>query len=311
MISISGGILCAGNLTEDILVWPVDSVVYDATTWVHDIVTSFGGNGANTSYAIAKLGASVRFVGLVGNDEAGDRILNELRAAAIDLRVDRCDLPTPATVVVVRSDGARAFLHRPGASRESFADPLQFTADLIQGCGHFHLANPFAMPKMRPRAGETLRRAKESGLTTSLDTGWDSLGEWLDVIGPCLPHLDVLFANEAEAAKLSGAGDPSESAAFFLERGARSVVLKLGRQGCAVFDAGAQLRAPGFTIKAVDSTGAGDCFAGAFLAGLSRGLSVPETARLANAVGALCVERAGATVGLLDYESTVRWMGRQ
>lgn len=308
MNGISGAILCAGNLTEDILTWPVDEVVFNTTVWVHDIITSSGGNGANTSYAIARLGGRVRLLGLTGNDEAGSRVIAQLHEAGVDMRVARCELPTPRTVVIVRSDGARSFLHRPGASREAFAEPIEFSAELIAGCSHFHLANPFSMPKMRAHAAAALESARQAGLSTSLDTGWDSLGQWMEVIGPCLPHLDLLFVNEDEAAELSGERDPAAASAFFRDRGVRTTVVKLGAEGCAIHDGVAETRVPAFAVKAVDTTGAGDCFAGAFLAGLQRSMTVVEAARLANAAGALNVQRPGATAGLVSYEETLRWM---
>ena len=307
LISIPGRVLCAGNLTEDILVWPVDNVVFDTTTWVQDIITSFGGNGANTSYAAARLGAEVRLVGLVGADAIGDQILSQLSAGGVELRVSRCNLPTPATVVVIRSDGARSFLHRQGASSESFAEPLEFTPELVEGCSHFHLANPFAIPRMRPQAGATLQRARAAGLTTSLDTGWDALGQWIQVIGPCLPYLDLLFVNQDESEKLSGDADPAQAAAFFRRCGVSATVIKLGPKGCRVFDGEGDIAVPAFPVEAVDTTGAGDCFAGAFLAGLRHALAPAEAARLANAAGALSVQRPGATTGLLNYEDTRRW----
>ena len=63
--------------------------------------------------------------------------------------------------------------------------------------------------------------------------------------------------------------------------------------------------APGFRVNAVDTTGAGDCFAGGFLAALQRGMTLPEAARIANRVGALSVQSLGATAGLLGWESTL------
>jgi sugar/nucleoside kinase (ribokinase family) len=308
LIPIPGTILCAGNSTEDILVWPVDEVVFDRTVWVNDIVRSFGGNGANTSFAVARLGGNVRLVGFIGDDQEGDRVLAQLSDAGVDLRVSRCAMRTPVTVVVVRSDGARCFLHRPGVSRESFAKPIVFTPELTAGCSHFHLANPFAMSKMRAQAGATLARARAAGMTTSLDTGWDNMGQWLDVIGPCLEHLDLLFVNEDEARQLSGRPNACTAAAFFREHGVGATVVKLGARGCAIFDGPGAEDVPGFKVEAVDTTGAGDCFAGAFLAGLQRGMNSTGVARLANAVGALSVERPGATTGLLDYDATVTWM---
>ncbi|MDQ6741070.1 MAG: carbohydrate kinase family protein [Actinomycetota bacterium] len=308
MTLIPGAVLCAGNLTKDILVWPVDQVVFNTTVWVEDIVNSLGGNGANTAFAIGRLGGRVRLVGLVGHDEDGQQVLEQLESVGVELRVERSELPTPVTVVVVRSDGARSFLHRPGASRHAFDQPLRFLPDLIEGCSHFHLANPFSMPAMREQAGAAVESARAAGLTTSLDTGWDAKGQWLEVIRPCLPHLDLLFVNDGEAEKLSGSAEPCRAAEFFREHGVQCVIIKLGAQGCAVFQNGAELYVPGFKIEAVDSTGAGDCFAGAYLTALQRGLPAPEAARFANAAGPLSAERAGATTGLLGYDATMRWI---
>jgi sugar/nucleoside kinase (ribokinase family) len=309
LIPIPSGILIAGNLTQDILVWPVDEVVFNRTTWVDDIAISIGGNGANTAYAIARLGGRVRLVGTIGNDEAGRGVTGQLQQAGVDTAAIRFHpLPTPLTVVVIRPDAARAFLHRPGASREAFPEPLEFTGALTSGCSHFHLANPFAMPRMRPQAGETLERARRAGLTTSLDTGWDALGQWLKVIGPCLAHLDLLFVNEEESERITGEADPAAGARFFHTRGAGAVVVKRGAEGCLVSAGGKQTLVPGFPIHAVDTTGAGDCFVGAFLAALQRGSQMLDAARLANAAGALSALRPGAIAGLLDYPGTVGWM---
>lgn len=311
MIRIPGSVLCAGNLTQDILVWPVDEVVFHTTAWVNDIITSIGGNGANTSFAIARLGGAVRLLGLVGNDAAGDSILSQLSAAGVDLRVERCELPTPTTVVVIRSDGARSFLHRPGSSREAFADPVEFSPAIIEGCSHFHLANPFSMVKIRDHAAAMIRDARAAGLTTSLDTGWDALGQWMNVLGPCLSSLDMLFVNEDEAEQLSGNRDPHRAAAFFRERGVGTIVVKLGAQGCVIFDGANDMQIPAFSVKVVDTTGAGDCFAGAFLASLQRSMTGPAAGRFANAVGALSVQRPGATTGLLACDETLRWIQAQ
>ena len=130
----------------------------------------------------------------------------------------------------------------------------------------------------------------------------------MTVVGPCLPHLDILFTNDAEAEKLTGSADPEMAARFFRERGARDVVIKLGAQGCIVFDGSDVHREPAFKVKALDTTGAGDCFAGAFLAALYHRASTQEAARLANAAGALSVQGLGATAGLLRYEETLAWM---
>jgi sugar/nucleoside kinase (ribokinase family) len=196
------GVLCCGNICFDMPVWPVEKLAWGTTTWVETITESVGGNGANTSYALARLGVPVVLTGVLGSDAAGDKILVKLAAAGVDVSgVRRVDQPTTSTVCIVHPSGDRLFLHRVGSSIEMEAGDVKFgTAP----ASHFHFANPFALPKVRHQAGDLLRRAKDAGLTTSLDTGWDARGRWIEDIGPGLPYTDLLFVNDTEAAMLSG-----------------------------------------------------------------------------------------------------------
>jgi sugar/nucleoside kinase (ribokinase family) len=191
---------------------------------------------------------------------------------------------------------------------EAFSEPIEFAGELIEGVSHFHLANPFALPRMRLHAAECLRRARAAGLSTSLDTAWDALGRWLEDLGPCLPLVDVLFANAEEARRLAGRADLAEAAAELRRLGAGVVVVKQGAGGCVVFSRQSEVHVPGFVVQAVDTTGAGDCFVGGYLAALQGGMNHPESARVANAAGALSASRLGATRGLLDWDETLAWI---
>ncbi|MDX2152897.1 MAG: carbohydrate kinase family protein [Bryobacteraceae bacterium] len=300
------GVLVCGNIVYDILVRPVDEIRYETSTWVEDISTFLGGNGSNTSYAIAKLGVTARLIGVVGQDPFGDAVLAILHEAGVDTRrVSRIPASTATTVGLVATDGKRAFLHRPGCSRESFANPIEFTPDLTAGCATFHLANIFAMPLLRRSGPECVRRARAAGLRTSSDTGWDARGEWMAVLGPCLPHLDILFTNEDEARQLTGAADHLAAAAALRAAGPKIVVIKRGPLGCSVFTPDSSFDSPALKVTAIDTTGAGDTFAGGFLAALHRGLSLEEAARVANAVGAMNVTRLGAVAGLGSWQETI------
>ncbi len=201
----SGGVLCSGNIVFDILVRPVDELRWGATTWVESIEQHIGGNGANSSYCLARLGVPVRLLSVVGPDAFGTQLAAILSDAGVDIsQITRTAAPTATSVVLVQSGGARLFLHRPGSSGEAFPSRSSFTQDRIANLPHYHVANVYALPQFRAHAGETLRRARAAGLTTSLDTGWDARGQWMDVLGPCLPHLDLLFVNEDESRMLSG-----------------------------------------------------------------------------------------------------------
>lgn len=297
-----GGVLCCGNSVMDILVRPVDRIAWNTTTWVEAVEQHMGGNGANTAYAAARLGAPVRLLSAVGRDAFGDQLLGRLDSVGIDLQhVERTPAATPVSVALVNSAGDRLFLHCVGGGADAFAEPPIFDAPLTSGITHFHLANLFALPGLRRHAGEMLRRARAAGLSTSVDTGWDSLGRWLEDLAPCLPHTDLLFANEDEAQRLGGA-------ARLLAGGVHTVVVKLGPRGCGILGPGAELRVPAFDVPVTDTTGAGDCLAGAFLAALHRGLPHAEAARLANAAAALAIQHLGATAGLRSWDETRVWI---
>ncbi len=195
-----GGVICCGNTVFDIAVWPVENCDWNTTTWVQNISEGIGGNGANTSYALAVLGVPVSLISVVGEDQPGRRLLEILQSVSV--RTSRVrqvgDLSTASTVILVHADGDRKFLHRPGASRSMcMADISDLTAD--KDITHFHFANPFALPLLRENTAEVLRLAKDAGLTTSVDTGWDSRGRWMLDLGPALRYTDLLFVNEAEA----------------------------------------------------------------------------------------------------------------
>ena len=305
MIGRIGGVLCCGNVCYDIPVWPVDSVPWGKSVWVDEITFSVGGNGANTSYAIAKLGAPVRLTGMVGKDAQGDAILAMLQDAGVVSDIRRTDEPTTSTVVLVQSSSDRSFVHRPGASRSMTPDLLQYSAP---GFTHFHLANPFSLPSIREHGGEVMANARAAGLTTSLDTAWDAKDRWMEDIGPCLPYTDLLFVNDSEAKMLTGSDDPYLAVKVFREHGAKDVVVKVGGRGCVAFDGDDAFESPGFPVTAKDTTGAGDCFCGAFLASLHRGLPYREAARVANAAGAMNVENLGAAKGIRNWDETQAWI---
>lgn len=304
------GVLCFGNLVVDTLAGPVPGELrWDATVWVKTLDQQVGGNGASTCYALAKLGVPVRLVGAVGDDVFGEFVIRRLAEAGAETsHIARLDALTPASIAIVREDGARALVHRPGASALVFAELPELTSALTAGCTVFHLANPFSMPHMRVHAAEAMRRARGAGLFTTMDTGWDSRGEWMRVVGPALPFTDLVFTNKEEACTLTGCADAESAAHALRAGGAGSVAVKMGRHGCLLIAGSETTHVPAFAVEALDTTGAGDCFAGGFLAARQRGLDVRECARFGNAVAAFSVQKMGATTGVRTFDETADWM---
>jgi sugar/nucleoside kinase (ribokinase family) len=296
---------------QDTIVRSVEALHWGTTTFVDTMDRHLGGNGANTARALALLGARVRLAGTVGNDDAAEFAVRELEGSGVETsRLTRVDAPNAATVVLVNAEGNRQFLHRLGCSAEAFGEALEFTPALIEGMQHFHLASLFVLPHLRTHAPEMLRRARAAGLTTSVDTNWDPHGEWLRVLGPCLPHADLLFLNEDESRMLTGTADPEAAARRLQSHGARTVIQKLSSAGCRVYpdgDGQAAVHCPAYRVEAVDSTGAGDCFAGGFLTAYLRGASWAEAAEDGNAAGALSVTAVGAVAGLVQVSDLKTW----
>jgi sugar/nucleoside kinase (ribokinase family) len=303
------GVLCAGNIVWDILVHPVDRIAWSTTVWVDGLEQHLGGNGANSAYALGRLGVPVRLLGWAGGDPFGGFAREQLASAGVDVSLLRTSTaPTATTVALVSSSADRMFLHQPGASLEAFADDMDLGAAISPGISHFHLANPFSAVHLRQKAPALLRQARELGLTTSLDTGWDSKGRWMEDLAPAIQHTGILFMNGKEACMLGGHPDPETCVRRLFDFGADTVVLKLGAAGCSIHGRDYTCRAPAFAVDAVDTTGAGDCFVGGFLAALHYAPGWAEAGRLANAAAGLSVQFLGAGQGLRDYRATRAWM---
>ena len=108
--------------------------------------------------------------------------------------------------------------------------------------------------------------------------------------------------------RLGPATTPEEVFSNFHERGVGTVVLKRGARGCEISVNGERLASPGFAVEVVDTTGAGDCFCGGFLAAICRGLDLAGAAEIANATAARSIERPGNSEGVPDYESLLKWI---
>ena len=200
-----------GNVVFDILVRPVEQLRWAATTLVETVSQQLGGNAGSTSYTLGKLGIPTFVVTLTGRDAAADAVFSRLQSAGVDTsRIIRTDAPTSVAISLVNHSGERALLYQLGASAETFP------TFPISGATHFHLAAVFRMNHLRTAAPHVLERAKKLGMSTSVDTQWDTEDQWMKVLGPSLPHTDLLFVNEDEARMLTGSSDIDIAASTLL-----------------------------------------------------------------------------------------------
>ncbi len=301
----SVGILVADVVAKPVSRYPDRGVCLHVDTMELHV----GGCASNTGLALAKLGLPVAVIGKVGRDPFGDFLIHTLQQHGVDTRgIQRAQKGTSSTMVMVHPDGERSFIHHVGANGEFAPEDIDW--DVVQECALFHLAGAFLMPQMDGEpASRVLQHARALGLTTSLDTTWDASGRWLELLRPCLPHLDYILPNYGEACELTGETEPERIADKLLKAGVGTVVIKMDAQGCFVKNREVAFSVPAYPVEVVDMLGAGDCFCAGFLAGLALGWDLEKTARLANAVGALCVTQLGATTGVRPLKETLRWAG--
>ncbi|MGQ9625899.1 MAG: carbohydrate kinase family protein [Anaerolineae bacterium] len=303
-------IFCLGIMVADVVARPLMELPQRGRlTLVDEMELHTGGCAVNTGIALSKLGIPAGVMGMVGQDGFGDFVISELKKYGLNTagvrRTSKAN--TSATMVMVDPDGERRFVHYIGANAELMEEDVDL--ELLRGAKILHVAGSLVMPKIdgQPTAN-ILRRAKEMGLTTCLDTVWDAKGRWMELIAPCLPHTDYFLPSLEEARMLAGRHSPPEVADVFLSCGVKVVGLKMGEAGCYIKTATEELKLPAYEVKAVDATGAGDCFVAGFLTGIVKGWDLERTGRFANAAGAMCVTAIGATTGVRSLEETLIFM---
>jgi sugar/nucleoside kinase (ribokinase family) len=303
-------VLCLGILVADIVAKPIEEMPGKGKLQLVDTMELHtGGCASNAGYDLSKLGVSTGLMGKVGMDGFGDFFIKYMEDSGLDTRgIKRTSSAnTSATMVMVSADGERTFFHYLGANGELCYDDIDL--DILREVKILHIAGAFLMPKFDGEStARVLKQARDLGITTSLDTAWDSRGNWMSLLEPCLHHLDIFMPSIEEARMVTGKEEPPEIADFLLSYGIGTVALKMGEQGSYIRTRDWGMYVPIFEVKTVDATGAGDAFAAGFLAGVSRGWDHREAAKLASAVGACCVTAMGATAGVKNWQETLSFM---
>jgi sulfofructose kinase len=256
-----------------------------------------GGPAANAAVTVARLGFKAAFAGYLGEDLYGERHWSELVAEDIGTRfIARGRSPTPVSVVLVKPDGQRSLVNYKGETRHTPAERIDFSAaspKVMLFDGHEPL---LSVPL-------TLRAQKE-GIATVLDAG--SLHEGTQTL---MGRVDYLVASEKFARQHLGRQDEAEALSRLAEH-APAVVITLGERGLIWAKGGERGALPAFSVTAIDTTGAGDAFHGAFAAAVAAGLAWREVLRYASAAGALCCTKMGARTGLPFREDLIALLER-
>lgn len=293
---MGGRILVVGELNPDVILSGLPSLpALGKEILAQQLHVDIGSSSAICAAGLARLGAAVDFIGKVGQDAYGDYMVDALRGrgVGIDQVIRETGTGTGVTFSLTFPRD-RALVTYPGCI------PLLTLADIdlsiLETYQHVHVGSYYLQRALQPGLPTLFRAARDQGLTTSLDPGFDPAEAWqrADLL-PLLELVDVFLPNRKEACAIAQADD-AEEALRELTRHACLVVVKCGSAGAMTLVQGQILRSPGFSVTVRDTTGAGDSFnAGFIVARTVLDMSLEASLAFANACGALSTTGFGGT----------------
>ena len=291
------GIVVVGSINLDLVAASPRIPLPGETIIGTNFQTFFGGKGANQAVAAARLGAPVKMIGRVGDDSFGKQLVDGLRAAGVHADCVTCT-PGSSGIALITTDvhGENTIVVVRGANEQLSCSDLEKYDDVLKNAGIILAQLEIPMDTIVFLAD----RAQKHNVRLLLDPA-PARALSASLLAKCA----WITPNETEAMVLCGphAGslEDQEVAGLLQRAGSRNIVLKQGARGVIVKQ-GTQpgVRVNGFSVKAIDTTAAGDAFNGAFACGLLSGKPAQESARFANAVAAISVTRRGAQPSMPD-----------
>ncbi len=266
-----------------------------------------GGMAANTLVAFSKLGGRAGLVGVCGNDHLADLKMGCLAKAGVDIRlVVRLEEDEPAVtlVFVQTSSGERTFASTGRMRKRSLGvDELDW--DAITG------ADGLFLDGFHPQAALAAARwMREAGKPVFLDAGRPGNADDPGVRS-LIPLSTVLFGGAGFGAAYSGEKELRNAGRFILAQGPAIYIETLGEQGSWTFSSESIIQNDAFVVDAVDTTGAGDVFHGAFLLAWMEGRSLRDAGRFASAAAAIKCTRRGAQAGCPTNQEVVNFLAER
>ncbi|MBS81278.1 sugar kinase [Variovorax sp.] len=261
----------------------------------------FGGDTSNAIIAAARQGARTAYLTRVGSDTWGDALMELWRAEGVATDGVARDAQAPTAVYFVTHDGdGHAFSYLRAGSAASRMVPAGLPRDTIEGARFLHVSgiSQAISASACDTVFEAIAIARAKGVQVSYDANlrlklWP-LARARAVIRETVGLSDLFLPSIEDAQQFTGLDGEDAILDWCFEAGARTVVLKLGKAGAVLATPSSRERIAGHAVRAVDATGAGDCFAGSLLARLAAGDAIAQAVRYANAAAALTTTGFGA-----------------
>lgn len=304
-------IIALGELNVDLILNQIEGQPeIGKEKFAKQMTLTLGSSTAIFAANAAALGVRVAFCGMIGNDSFGDLVESSLRAKGVDTRflIRQAEHATGATICM-SYDEDRANLTYQGAMDYmslSDIDPNVFTEGK-----HIHISSIFMQSGIRRDLIAILQKAKEAGITTSLDTQWDPIEAWALDYRQVLPLITVFMPNETELKYLTRS-ETLEEAVEKIRPYTNAAVIKCGSRGSLLIQKGQpdHMQKALLNEHVVDCIGAGDSFNSGFISQLVQGKSLLECQQYGNMTGAVNTTAAGGT-GAFTSKEDVERVGRE
>lgn len=269
----------------------------DGRTWLQ----GFGGDSQNVAIAAARQGASAGYITSLGQDWMGDAFMELWKAEGVDTsRVSRHATAPTGVSFVTHSAAGHKFDYLRKNSAASLMTPEALPADYVAGAKvlHFSAIGQAISESARTTCDAAMEAAHGAGVKVSYDTNlrlrlWE-LDVARRVIDATIARCDIALPSLDDSRQLTGLEDADAIADYYLDLGAPLVALKMGSEGSMIATKDRRTCIPPYRVTAVDATGAGDTFDGAFLTRLLAGDDPVSAARYANVAAALSTTGYGA-----------------
>lgn len=286
--------------------------------YVQSFFKVVGGAESNVAIAASRLGHTTGWISRLGKDEFGAFVYNFLRGEGVDVSKALYDETAPTGVnfkELREGENSRNYAYRR-LSAASKMTPCDLDEDYIKNAKILHVTGitPALSDSCRETVFAAIAMAKAAGVTVSFDPNirlklW-SLEEARPILHILAEQSDLFLPGAKELQQMYPDQSVEQVVQDLLNKGVKKIIIKNGDQGCRIFSQqGIQDVLP-FSVRCVDTIGAGDGFVAGFLVGQLRGLSDVDSGRLANAVGALAVTVIGDIEGYPTQEELAHFMNK-
>jgi sugar/nucleoside kinase (ribokinase family) len=309
-----GQVTVMGACILDVLGRPVETIPPgQGSVRLTEIRATAAGTAAGSAVDLAKLGASVRVLGALGDDLLGDIVAAAMARHGVDTTglVRKKEAQTSATILPIRANGERPALHVPGATRLfTHADIDQ---EHVKGSRALLIGAPDALAGLTgEELADVAKAARDHGALVAVDVLHPGRPQDLERLAPLLAQADWFLPNADQLLALTGQASLEDAVKDVLRLGTQGVAVTQGADGCllATQPGCARERLPALAVEVVDTTGCGDGFTAGMLAGLLLGTAPADAAWLGIACGSLVATGLGSDAGIESLDQVLDFLSQ-